>query len=110
MKTHQLKLVCLLAVLFGVGVTAEAKPEKKTVTFSVNIHCENCKQKIERNLAYEKGVLDLKVDLKEKTVAVTYDAAKTSEEKLTAALKKLGYEVKIAPEKTDDRQKTAPKG
>jgi len=95
MKTiqfNQLKLVLLVALLLGAWATAEAKPEKKTVTFLVEMHCEKCKEKIERNLAYEKGVLDLKVILKDKTVTVTYDAQKTDEKKLKDALKKLGYE------------------
>jgi copper chaperone CopZ len=95
MKTiqlSQLRLVLLLALLFGVWAAAEAKTEKKTVTFSVAMHCENCKKKIERNLAYEKGVLDLEVNLKENTVTVTYDAAKTDAKKIADALKKLGYE------------------
>ena len=92
MKTIQLRLVLLLALLFSALTMAEAKPEKKTVVFSVELHCENCKAKIERNLAYEKGVLDLKVLLKEKTVTLTYDIAKTDEKKLADALKKLGYE------------------
>ena len=96
MKTiqlNQLKLVLLIALLLGAWTTAEAKPEKKTVSFIVNMHCEKCKEKIERNLAYEKGVLDLKVVLKDKTVTVTYDAKKTDEKKLADALQKLGYEV-----------------
>ena len=105
MGADRLRLVWLAVLLFGVFVTAEAKPEKKTVTFSVEIDCVSCKQKIERNIAYEKGVLNLKVNMKENTVAVTYDATKTSVEKLTDAFKKLGYEATVLPEKQDERKK-----
>ena len=94
-QSSQLKLVLLATLLLGTWITVEAKPEKKTVTFRVEMHCEKCKEKIERNLAYEKGVLDLEISLKDKTVAVTYDAKKTDEKKLTDALKKLGYEATI---------------
>ena len=102
MKTSQLRLVLLMALLFGALTTVEAKPDKKVVTFSVEIDCENCKQKIERNLAYEKGILNLEASVKKNTVIVTYDAAKTNVEKLTEAFKKLGYEAKVLPEKRDD--------
>jgi copper chaperone CopZ len=95
MKTIQVRLVLLLALLFGVMAAVEAKTEKKTVKFSVAMHCESCKKKIERNLAYEKGVLDLETSLKENTVTVTYDAAKTDVKKLTEALKKIGYEATV---------------
>ena len=92
MKTIQLRLVLLLALLFVVTAAVEAKTEKQTVTFSVEMHCENCKKKIERNLSYEKGVLNLKISLKENTVTVTYNPAKTDVKKITDALEKLGYE------------------
>ena len=106
MKTIQLRLVLLAALLFGAWATTDAKPVKKTVTFNVEtMHCENCKQKIERNLAYEKGVLDLKINLEKKTVAVTYDIAKTDEKKLADALKKLGYEATVLPEQKSVYQK-----
>ena len=95
MNAIRLRSVLLLALLFSAFATVEAKTEKETVTFSVAMHCENCKKKIERNLAYEKGVLDLEVNLKEKTVTVTYDAAKTDVKKLTDALKKIGYEAAV---------------
>ena len=96
-RLSQLKLVLLLTLLFCSLATIEAKTEKKNVTFSVAMHCENCKKKIERNLAYEKGVLDLEVSLKKQTVTVTYDTAKTDEKKLAEALKKIGYEATLMP-------------
>ena len=92
MKTIQLRVVLLLALLFSVSIVAEAKKEKKIVTFRVGMHCENCKKKIERNIAYEKGVLDLKANLKENTVTVTYDASKTDIKKIIDAFKKIGFE------------------
>lgn len=70
-----------------------AKPKKdlKTVTFKSNPHCKACANKIQENIAFEKGVKDLKISVEEQTITITYDAAKTSEEKLAAAIKKLGY-------------------
>ena len=99
MKTSQLRLMVLMVLLFGALATMEAKPDKQVVIFKVEMHCENCKLKIERNLAYEKGVLDLDVNLKKKTVTVTYDAAKTDKKKLADALEKLGYEATELPQK-----------
>ena len=97
MQLSQLRFVILAALLFGVIATVDAKPEKKVVTFSVEMHCENCKKKIERNLAYEKGVLDLDTNLKKKTVTVSYDATQTDVKKLKDALKKLGYDAAVLP-------------
>lgn len=69
------------------------KGEVKEVTFRVHLHCENCVKKVQENIAFEKGVKDLKVSLDDQTVALKYDAAKTSEATLKAAIEKLGYPV-----------------
>ena len=67
------------------------------------MHCESCKKKIERDIAFEKGVKSITVDLKEKTVTIKYNADKNTDEKLSEAIKKLGYEVKIL--KDEDTKK-----
>lgn len=74
----------------------KSKGELKEVTWTVNLHCENCVEKVNENLAFEKGVKDLKVSLEEGTVYIKFDPSKTSEETLAAAMKKLGYEVSAA--------------
>ena len=58
------------------------KGEIKTVVFVTNMHCQ-------------KGVKDMKVDLKTKTITIKYDASKTSVEKLAAAINKLGYTAEV---------------
>ena len=63
------------------------------VTFLTDIHCQKCAQKIEDNVAFEKGVKDLKVNVKEKTVYIQYDSTKTDIPTLTKAIEKLGYKV-----------------
>ena len=69
------------------------KGEIKTVVFVTNMHCQKCVNKVNDNIAFEKGVKDMKVDLKTKTI--TYDASKTSVEKLAAAINKLGYTAEV---------------
>ena len=81
-------------------MVSEAQKEKKSVIFSVNMDCETCQKKVERNIAFEKGVQDLKTNLKEKTVTVTFDASKTDVKKLTAAFKKIGFEAKEIEKET----------
>ena len=69
------------------------KAEVKDVTFLVHLHCENCVAKVVDNISRAKGVKDLDVSLEKQTVAIKYDAAKTSEDVLKAAIEKLGYPV-----------------
>ena len=72
---------------------AKKKGELKEVTFNVHLHCENCMKKVQENISFEKGVKDLHVCLEDQTVSIKYDTAKTTEDKLKAAIEELGYPV-----------------
>lgn len=79
-----------MLVALMVATMAFAKTEKRTVVFNVDLHCQGCVNKIEKNIPYEKGVKDLQCSLPSKTVVVTFDPAKTSVEALQQAFQKLG--------------------
>lgn len=79
--------VCLFAASMAFG----QKAKKDTVTYVVSMTCENCQQRIENNIPFEKGVTGLKVDLQAKTVAIEYRADKTTPQKLKTAIQKLGF-------------------
>ncbi len=83
---------------------AKKKGEIKDVTFKVHLHCANCVKKVEENIAFEKGVKGLEVSLENQTVAIKYDAAKTSEETLRTAIEKLGYPVEGGSLKHHDHE------
>jgi len=96
-KMKNLVIMLLAVVVFTTAGNAnEVGKRKKTVTFNVNMTCENCVAKVEKNIAFEKGVKDMKVNLEAKTVEVTFLEKKTNEEKLNAAFKKLGFTSSVA--------------
>lgn len=99
----------LTAILLSVGIEAQAKKkdnQKETVEFEVSMTCHSCQKKIERNIPFEKGVTDLKVDLDKKTVLIEYRKDKTTQEKLQEAFEKMGYTaIAISPE-TNTEEKT----
>lgn len=71
------KLLSLtLAVMFSLA--AMAKSQKQTVVFNVDLHCQGCIEKIQKNIAFEKGVKDLQCDLESKTAKVVFDPEKTN--------------------------------
>lgn len=92
-------LLTIVMCLSVIGITAQNKNEKKgekeTVVFDVSMTCNNCKKKIEKNIPFEKGVKDLKVNLDDKTVLVVFQNNKTTPEQLQKAIEKLGYQVTI---------------
>ena len=88
---------------WSIQVAGQDKKQKvaKTDTLKcwVSMDCESCKTKIEKNIPFEKGVSDLKVDLPTKMVAIAYKPEKTTAEKLEKAIQKLGYKTEIIPDK-----------
>ena len=106
MSIRVFSIVAILLLGMGINMNAQDKKDKKndkeTVVFDVSMTCENCKKRIEKNIAYEKGVVDMKVDLPAKTVEVVFKKDKTTIDKLQAAFEKLGYEANL---RTDNKQK-----
>lgn len=90
-------LLFVATVLMTNAQDSKKTPEKqdnlKTVSYSVNMHCESCKNTIGKMLAYEKGVKSFDINLDLKKVTVKYDPAKTDADKLGKAIEKLGYKV-----------------
>ncbi len=84
-----------LFTLFSFTLSAQndKKNDKKVaeVTFVTSIDCPNCVKKVEAKLPFEKGVEDMKVDLKTQTVWIKYRIERTNVEKLAKAIEKLGY-------------------
>lgn len=95
-------MLCLVAVL-GFGI-ADAVAQKKggndkTTVFVTDIDCEGCAKKITNSIPFVKGVKDVKVDVPSKTVTVTYDATKSSDEALVKAFTKIKVKAAPAPAK-----------
>lgn len=65
--------------------------EVKTLEIKTSTVCEMCKERIERELVFEKGIKAVKVDLTAKTVTVKYRTDKTNPEAIKKAVSKLGY-------------------
>ena len=89
---NKLKVICITIAMFtAVSLNAQKTEKWSNVTIQTNGTCQACKDKIEKNLAFEKGVKDVNYDLATAKVKVTYDPKKTTDDNLRAAIVKLGY-------------------
>ena len=92
MKTRIFALCAMLLMsLCSISAKVADKPKKEVITYLVSMTCKSCQQRIEKNIPYEKGVTDLKVDLAKKLVTIEYRTDKTCPDKLKAAFKKMGF-------------------
>ena len=101
----------LLLLALATTLTAAAKDIKTlVVTTTPQMHCTNCEKKIKGNLRFEKGVTKIETDVEGQKVTITYDADKTTPERITQAFQKFGYTARpVAPAPTSSPTAPAPK-
>ena len=82
-----------LLAIFCVAVLAE----KQVVALYVpGMECNNCKEKVNNVLAFEKGVRKLSYDVEKRTVTITFEDTKTNVETLQNSLVKyLNYNSEV---------------
>ena len=96
----------LLILLSSLLLMAAGKDLRVLVmTPTPQMHCENCENKIKKNLRFESGVKKIETNLKEQTVTVTYDAKKTDVKKIQAAMKEIGYDTKVVSDTPKEKDK-----
>ncbi|MBI4645254.1 MAG: heavy-metal-associated domain-containing protein [Bacteroidia bacterium] len=86
------------------GFSQESKPGKeiKTVKIKASMQCGSCKERIEKNIAFEKGVKDVVADVETKIVTIKFRSDKNTPENLAKAIEELGYATEIIPEEKTD--------
>ncbi len=95
MKTLKNVLIALVISSLPVFVMGQEKAKSlETVKFVTSIDCEACVNTIMTNLPFEKGIKDVKCDLKTKEIAVKYQKDKNNPEEIKKSIEKLGYTAK----------------
>ena len=104
----KLKIVIIAASLCFAFVQVKGqKVETKTDTVNIqtSAKCNDCKERLEHNIAFEKGVTFVELDDETKVLTIVYKTKKTDEKKLKTALTKVGYDADEMPadQKAHDR-------
>jgi cation transport ATPase len=112
MKTLSSFLLAL-AMLFTVSAAqaqdvAKAKAKgaaTEQLQFKTSAVCDMCKARLEKAMAYEKGVQAANLDVSSKLLTVTYRPEKTTPEALRTAVQRTGYDAdnKVADARAYDR-------
>ncbi len=109
MKTT-LKLI--IAVLFMINTAVltarpqESKNDKfESVSIKTSAVCGMCKDRLEKNIAFEKGVRSVSLDDETKVLTIEYRKGKNDKERLKKAISRLGYDADDLPadQKAHDR-------
>ncbi|QKG51428.1 heavy-metal-associated domain-containing protein [Hymenobacter sp. BRD67] len=98
MKSFAFSLLALLSFAGAAqaqttqAATATASKGTETVQFKTSAICDMCKARIEKSMAYEKGIQAANLDIPSKVLTVTYNPAKTTPDAIRAAVLKTGYD------------------
>jgi copper chaperone CopZ len=96
MKTLVKSMSAIIVVFFFINTLASAQDTTSNKTAVIKIKtsaiCGSCKNRMEKNIAFEKGVTDVVLDLETKIVTVTYRPSKTNPDKIRTAISKIGYD------------------
>jgi copper chaperone CopZ len=86
--------ILLVALLLVSAIVFADVPKTQTVKIKTSAICEMCKERIEKKLAFTKGVTDvnLDVDSKDKVATVIFNPKKTTIAKLKKAIAEVGYD------------------
>ena len=95
-------LVAAMAIILVLPLSISAqdccsnlKKNQSEAIIEVAMACNGCKTEIEKELGYQKGVVEAKGDLDSQTVRVVYKTKKNSAENLLAVVQKAGYQAKL---------------
>ena len=89
-------MLTLTTIFMLTGLPSQETEKKKkhlvTVEIQTSAVCGMCKEKLEHDLAFEKGVKDVNLDNETKIITIKFKEGKTTKEKIKIAITKVGYD------------------
>ncbi|MDF1673518.1 MAG: heavy metal-associated domain-containing protein [Vicingaceae bacterium] len=85
-------MLITLTSLFTTNVKAQKSNETAEIKIKTSAQCEMCKQRLEKAMAYEKGIKSSKLDVESATLTVVFKPNKTTPDKIRTSISKTGYD------------------
>ena len=89
-EINNLLKIFLICLVFLSPKISSAQTD--TIKVKTSAICDQCKETIERDLSFEKGVKKSTLDLETKILTVVYNPDKTNAEKIMKAITESGYD------------------
>jgi len=102
MKRIKILLLPVFALLFALTSSAQTAAKARGATteqvqLKTSAVCDMCKTRLEKAMAYEKGVQAAVLDVPTQVLTVTYRPDKTTPAKLRSAVQLTGYDADAQP-------------
>ena len=97
MKHLMIMSLSILVLMIGTNhaIAQDDNDKYSYTTLEVSMDCNACVEKVQTQLAYTKGVKDVKADHVKDEVKVKYVTKKCSEEDLIGSLAEIDYKAKV---------------
>ena len=94
----------IIISLFSI-LTMNAWAQKETVKIETSAQCEMCKERIEEEMQFTKGVTAANLDVESQILTITFKSKKTNLDKIKRAISLIGYDADeiLADEKAHDK-------
>lgn len=103
-----MKKFIFILVSFMIACTGYAKDVKELiVTTTPPMSCQNCENKIKKNIRWTNGVTKITTSIPDQRVTIEYDADKTNPQQIEEAFNKIGYKVEEIKSSDDSPSSTA---
>ena len=90
-----MKNLMMIMIISLVTVTTNnlfAQKQTETIIIKTSTECGMCKARLEKAMAYEKGIKSSSLDVEKAELTVIYKPTKTSPEKIRKAISEVGYD------------------
>lgn len=74
------------------NVTAQKVKSRETVIIKTSTECNMCKERVEKGMAYTKGVVSSHLNVEKAELTVIYKSHKTTPKKIRIAISEMGYD------------------
>jgi len=92
-KINHALVVILTLLLISTNLSGQSAQKKgEEIKIKTSAQCGMCKDRIEKVMAYEKGIYESDLDLGDKVLTVRYNPRKTTLEKIRKVLNETGYD------------------
>ncbi|MGB0882488.1 MAG: heavy-metal-associated domain-containing protein [Vicingaceae bacterium] len=89
-------LTSIIIVLF-IGfsfnsIKAQKQAKRDTIVIKTSTECNMCKERVEKEMAYTKGIISSNLNVEKAEFTVVYKPHKTTPEKIRKAISETGYD------------------
>lgn len=86
------KIQIILLLLTSFAICSNTFGQTEEIKIKTSAQCGMCKDRIEKTLSYESGIVNSVLDLETKEVKVVYKPKKTNPDRIRIAISKVGYQ------------------